>query len=361
MIFKDVSCRGFKRTFLLHSVNGSHTGQAKYQETSSVCIASAVGENATTQVNGSRPQLQVVDVAGIDQALKKLNRFLSNFDRKFKSTFGDRSCSVLLHGGHGTGKTFLIDKIIATGWGRVCRIHRSTKVAAVRNTFRDAMMNQPSIIVLDDLEKMVSKEDSVSEDFVEALGEEMDNLVNGTLESLPRVLVIAATLNLSSIPISLRGERRFSTDIILPVPDATSRKAILRSFSIPTHPDKYDEIVHRLGDRTHAYTAKDLRSLLNTARDLAEEKDDQYEKFHGSEKEESSTQVEQFLISEADIEQALLLVRPTAMHDVTLRPPSVRWDEIGGQESVKKALRRAVETPLLVSRLFYISIVSIDS
>ena len=133
------------------------------------------------------------------------------------------------------------------------------------------------------------------------------------------------------------------------MPDATSRKAILRSFSIPTQKEKRDEIVHRLGDRTHAYTARDLRSLLNTARDIAEEKDRQDEKPQDGEEEDQPVYSKEFLITEEDIEQALLVVRPTAMHDVTLRPPSVRWDEIGGQEGVKKALRRAVETPLLVS------------
>ena len=48
------------------------------------------------------------------------------------------------------------------------------------------------------------------------------------------------------------------------------------------------------------------------------------------------------------------------MHDITLKPPSVRWDEIGGQDSVKNALRRAVETPLLVSHeCFLVLIISL--
>jgi AAA family ATPase len=333
---------------MIESINGAVTGQAKYQETSTFRIASAMDATTTPQVNDSKPKLQVVNVAGIDQALKKLNRFLSNFDRKFQLTLGTRSCSVLLHGGHGTGKTNVIDEIIATGWGRVHRIERSTKVSGIRNTFKDAILNQPSIIVLDDLEKMVSKEDSVSEDFAEALGKEMDNLVHGTSESLPRVLVIAATLNLGSIPISLRKRKRFSTDIVLPVPDATCRKAVLRSFSIPTHPDKRDDIVNRLGDRTHAYTAADLRLLVETACDTAEDKYEQRQTDPNGCKEDDSIASE-CVVTEEDIEEALLLVRPTAMHDVTLRPQTVRWNEIGGQESVKKALRRAVETPLLVS------------
>jgi AAA family ATPase len=351
MVFKDVSCRGFKRTFMIDSINGSRTGQAKFQEACLVRVASAIDVKSPPHVNGSRPKLQVVNVAGIDQALKKLNRFLHNFDRKLQSTFGTRSCSVLLHGGHGTGKTYIIDNIIATGWGRVHRIWGSTKVAGIRNTFKDAIMNQPSIIVLDDLEEMVSTEDSLTRDFVRALGAEMDNLVHGIVESLPRVLVIAATRNLGSIPISLRGHKRFSTNIILPVPDATSRKAILNSFSIPTHPDKLDQMIRRLGDRTHAYTADDLRLLLDTARDIAEERREREEEDQDGRQDDGLTASGEFVITEEDIEKALQIVRPTAMHDVTLRPPSVRWDEIGGQESVKEALRTAVETPLLVSFL----------
>jgi AAA family ATPase len=57
-----------------------------------------------------------------------------------------------------------------------------------------------------------------------------------------------------------------------------------------------------------------------------------------------------YYISPDDIEQAMLEVRPTAMHDITLQPPKVKWDEIGGQDSVKKALQSAVENSLKVSR-----------
>jgi SpoVK/Ycf46/Vps4 family AAA+-type ATPase len=139
---------------------------------------------------------------------------------------------------------------------------------------------------------------------------------------------------------SLKGLNRFSTEIPLSIPDAPARKAILKSLDPPVVPDIRTEVLDKLGDRTHAYTAKDLVMLLSTAGKLAERRvdrtiEDWKEKNH--------------YLSQDDIEQALLLVRPTAMHDITLKPPSVRWDDIGGQESVKKALRRAVETPLKVT------------
>ncbi|RDL31428.1 AAA family ATPase-like protein [Venustampulla echinocandica] len=338
MTFKNLSLRGPKRSFTVDSVNGNPNSQARYEESSSVTISSPVDINTPAQTNGHRAALQVVDVAGIDQAMKKLNRFLSNFDRQFKFTSAQRSCAVLLHGGHGTGKTFLLNKVARTGWGRVFRIERHFKASVIRSTFKDARTSQPSIIVIDELERMVSKDDSISEEVAMVLGDELHNLADGSSESLPRILVIAATLDAGSIPISLRKRGRFFTDIPLPIPDARARKAILKSLSFPLHPDTRNEALEKLGDRTHAYTAEDLLSLLDTACEIAEEKADS----SGEGKDQGD-----YYIAEEDVEQALLLIRPTAMHDITLRPPSVRWDEIGGQESVKKALRRAVETPLL--------------
>ncbi|KAH8667548.1 putative ATPase family gene 2 protein [Tricladium varicosporioides] len=343
MIFKNISANGPKRTFVVNFVNDRPTGQGKYDENDTVVTISQQASNGSQpQVNSASPKLEIVNLAGIDQALKKLNRFLSNFDRQFKFTWAQRSCAALLHGGHGTGKTFLIEKIIATGWGRVLRIESDFKTPAIRSVFKDARMSQPVIIVIDELETLVSKEDSQSQQIARVLGEELDNLSGGKKESLPRILVIASTLNASSIPMSLKKRGRFRTDISLPIPDAAARKAILRSLSPPLQPENQSEVLEKLGDRTHAYTAEDLVSLLDTACELAEEKAESSER-----KENRDTEEIKCYLSQDDIEQALLLVRPTAMHDITLQPPSVRWDEIGGQDNVKKALRRAVEGPLL--------------
>lgn len=143
---------------------------------------------------------------------------------------------------------------------------------------------------------------------------------------------------------SLKSLSRFSTEIPLSIPDAAARKAILKSFAPPVTPETRNEVLEKLGDRTHAYTAKDLVMLLSTAGKLAEKDIDRTVEDWRS---------KEHFLSQANIEQALLLVRPTAMHDITLKPPSVRWDDIGGQESVKKALRRAIETPLKVNNLHF--------
>jgi AAA family ATPase len=340
MTFKTVSLLGPKRIFIVDFVNNAPTGHGKFDSrATSVKICSRVDQ---PQVNGVLPPLQLVDIAGIDQALEKLNDFLLDFQHKSMVIQRQRSCGVLLHGGHGAGKTFIIDKIIGTGWGKIHRIKRDMKPPAIRAVFKDAKLSQPSIIVIDNLEKLVSKEDSISESITEVLEEELDDLVAGSANPLPRVLVVAATLNANRIPTILRGLGRFEDNILLPVPDSAARKAILKSLAPPLGPNSPNDILEKLGERTHAYTAKDLRMLLNQAYKILDRRCREVERSDGQVPESP-------YLEQDDIEQALLLVRPTAMHDITLQPPSVKWDEIGGQENVKEALRQAVETPLVVS------------
>ena len=341
MTFKNISLRGPKRAFTVGFINGKPTSLGRYDETSSVTISSPIDNLPSAQTRAPAGGLELVNIAGIDQALKKLNRFLNNFDRQFEFTWAQRSCAVLLHGGHGTGKTLILNKIIATGWGKVIRIESDVKPPTIRTIFKDARLSQPCIIAIEELETIVSKEDTTSQSLARVLGEELDGLAqanNGRY--LPLVLVIATTLDAGSIPLSLKKRGRFRTEISLPIPDATARKAILKSLSPPVDSESRDEVLDKLGDRTHAYTAEDLVSLLDTACEIAEDK------LNGN----ASEALEQpCFIRQDDIDQALLLVRPTAMHDITLQPPSVRWEDIGGQDSVKNALRRGVETPLLVS------------
>jgi len=337
MTFKNLYLTGPKRTFTVDFVNGKPTGLGKFETTSLVTISSPVDNLPYGPVS----RLEVVNIAGIDQALNKLNGFLSCFDRKFKFTWAQRSCAALLHGGHGTGKTFILNQIIATGWGKVIRIKNDIKPPTIRTIFKDAMLSQPCIIVIEELEKIVSKEDVTSQTIAEALGEELDALSqNNDGRSLPRVLVIATTLDAGSIPLSLKKRGRFRTEISLPIPDAAARKTILKSIAPPVDPRSRDEVLNKLGDRTHAYTAEDLVCLLDTACEIAEER---------LEASDSKILEQECFLSQDDIDQSLLLVRPTAMHDITLQPPSVRWEDIGGQDSVKNALRHAVETPLRVS------------
>jgi AAA family ATPase len=338
MTFKNIAHRSGKRSFYVEQVNGNTRGLAKFDSNvSSVKISNQ--DTAVKAQDGPARCLELTGISGIDQPLEKLNDFLANFHRKSEPIFGERSCGVLLHGGHGTGKTYITERLVQTGWGKPHFIEINAKTATIVETFKNAKLSQPSIVVIDELESIVSKDDSLSQMNAKTLGQELDNLIlRQRGEVMPQVLVVATTLNPSDIPISLKKKRRFHTQIALSIPDASARRSILRSLNPKILPGQREEILDKLGDRTHAYTAEDLYYLLSTA-------SVKREKRHGN----SDLDRDDIFIEQEDIEQALLEVRPTAMHDITLQPPSVRWDDIGGQDSVKKALRLAVESPIKVS------------
>ena len=351
----EISFRGPRRSFVVESftVDGTASPRSivRFTEGCTVKIGSETSSLPSEAHSESYARLQIPDIAGIEKAVRDLNLSLVAFEGGLDAvgpSWVKRSCGVLLQGAHGTGKTLVLKKICETNWGKVFHIHAHMKVAALRDMFKDARQSRRGIVIIDDIDRIVSKDGGSSYDLEMALGEEMDRL--STIDSsdgkvAPRIVVFAATSSPSDIPRSLKKPGRFTTDILLPLPDADARKRILRSFAPVESSETQLDLIDVLGDRTHAYTAQDLVLLMEHACELARQR--------RSVTTASALATEDSLLQK-DIEQALLAVRPTAMHDITLKPPTVRWYEIGGQENVKKALRRAVEIPLRVSSCSFI-------
>lgn len=56
--------------------------------------------------------------------------------------------------------------------------------------------------------------------------------------------------------------------------------------------------------------------------------------------------LEKLRISSSDFKEALKVVRPSAMREVLIENPNVKWEEIGGLEELKQELRETIEWPL---------------
>ena len=52
------------------------------------------------------------------------------------------------------------------------------------------------------------------------------------------------------------------------------------------------------------------------------------------------------VISQKDFNDALKVVRPSAMREVLVENPNVRWEDVGGLEGIKRELKEAVEWPI---------------
>lgn len=323
--------KGMRRSFIVESVNGSRRNVAKYCPNTR---AHWPGEGQTEgggEAKEGPGRLEVLDMPGIKGPLGKMNGFLRKFGvQRGRKAVPPSSCGIVIQGSRGTGKTMLLNRLADTRWGTVKRIKASDKPQAIQDCFRTAIDEEkPVIILIDDIRNVVNRERPVASEAVLDGLEELAALSEKNRKR-PSVLVVATCRNyFEDIPEAFQTERTFQRHVTLTIPDVDARKEIIQYYAPNFPPAQSDQYVSDLGDRTHAYTGHDLRKLLVTAYEISEDR------TNDSSGEEP--------ILWADIQQALHEVRPTAMHDITLKPPTVRWKDIGGYEEVKNTLQQVLK------------------
>lgn len=334
-IFGDQTYRNFR----VKSVNGLKTTNARYTSgATTVSIKNAKHiEEASAPARPTRLRLE--GIPGLEHQIQHLNKLFRLWSGPLRSAATPKSCGIVLHGGHGTGKTLLLNQICQTGWGTVHRIQPSDKLSFIAETFQKARDNQPSIIVMDRIEQLIDKERSNRNAVIQSIGDYLDKLVSDTTAKMerPKVVVLATCLDyLTDVPPDLTDIGRFEKHIHLPLPDESRRRAIFASFDLPFPPDSKENILTRLSERTHAYNGKDLMRLVGEASETWESE--------LGEKEDSGAVItsEDEYLPEKLLVQAMQTIRPSAMHDVNLKPPPVHWGDIGGQDEVKKSLQEAI-------------------
>lgn len=272
---------------------------------------------------------------------------------------------ILLFGPPGTGKTLLL-KAIASEIDAKCFVLNGSVVgkymgeseAAVRKVFSEARKNQPAIIFVDEVDSLAPKRgagDGTEGRVVATLLTEMDGMDYISEDGSPvKVVIVAATNRPNAIDEALRRPGRLDREIEIGIPDVDSRKEILTLLmrELPFEGEEgreKGEFVKALAGRTHGFVGADLESLVRTGFTIGLKRlgigKSQEETKDGNMKTQDKQEV---VLREEDIEAALKDVRPTAMREIFLEPPKVRWSDIGGQEEVKQRLREAVEWPLTV-------------
>ncbi|KLU82727.1 ATPase [Magnaporthiopsis poae ATCC 64411] len=361
MVLKDITFMRQKRTFAVRSVNGlQHNDCRVVPETN--CTITATAEVAATP--RPPPSLQVAAIEGLEEQVRELNCFLRDCSLRWAdSSLG--TSGLVLQGGSGTGKSMVLDRIADTGWGAVHRIRPTDKSTAVADIFKACRVQPRNIVLIDDLDKLIDKERANRSTVINALADGLD-AVNTDLRSnkeAPLVAVVAACRDyITSIPEDLRRNGRFEMAVLLPPLDAKRRHAVISSLTSGfIHQDARLELISNLSERTHAYNGCDLCKLVLMTRRLVLDKMALTGLFAPDvvavtgtgvakePKEEDNNQQQQPSLPRDPafyrdvLEAALLKVRPTAMQDVNLKPPPMRWDDISGQDTVKRELQLAVD------------------
>lgn len=337
MTLEGVTINKIRRNFKVLSVNGSVDGLARFQLPSTLISILKPGEQAPGVVEDAPAgDLILSDVPGMSTQVKTINRFLKGFSRPFWTKGEWESCAFVIHGGRGTGKTFMLERLAATGWGKVHWLRPADKLTTIRETFKQARSQKPSLIFIEDLGQALGKDRSNREAVVQTLCEELDSLSAEARahNTLPHVAVIVTCTDyMNDVPQELRKRSRLYMNIALPIPGQPERLEIIQYMDPPLAPGDKERILGNLAQNTHAYNPNDLGNLMMAARTCMGWRIDD---AGGQEPGDA-------YLAQEDIDQAFQVTKPTAMHDINLKPPTIHWQDVGGQESLKKTLSNMIK------------------
>ncbi len=262
---------------------------------------------------------------------------------------------VLLHGPPGTGKT-LIAKAVASetdanffsisGPEIMSKFYGESE-KHLRDIFEEAGKNAPSIIFIDELDSIAPKRGETTGEVERRVVAQLLSLMDG-LESRGQVVVIGATNRVNALDEALRRGGRFDREIEIGIPNRNGREEVLQVHTRGM-PLAEDVSLKDLADITHGFVGADLASLCKEAamyalRKILPEID--------IEKEIPPEVMEKLKVTKEDFSGALKNTEPSALREVFVEVPNVKWDDIGGLENAKQELKEVVEWPLKYPAVF---------
>ncbi|GKZ27799.1 AAA+-type ATPase [Aspergillus brasiliensis] len=307
-------------------------------------------------------QVRPTGLGGMNRQIEIINESLADFNpgrlNIVMPSFYEHSRGILLYGPKGTGKTALLEQIKTAGWRQTFHIGSSAfgrsigdAESKLRNIFQEAMRCQPSAILIDQVEFIAPRRTSLDS---QSLASVLCECVDATKNAF--VLIVAATRHPNDVDDALRTPHRLATEIELHIPTAQDRAQILRAICGCPSPSLSDTLIDMIAEKTHGYVGADLFALLQLISRKARQRqtlesvpcfrDERIPTDNavgGQSTQEPGTPIH---IIDVDVLSALQETRPTAMREVFLETPKVRWSDIGGQHEIKRRLQKAVERPL---------------
>ncbi len=314
----------------------------------------------TDQESSNQPQINQTketgisyeDVGGLDNELREIRETIElplHKPEVFSDLGIDPPKGVLMFGPPGTGKT-LIAKAVANEVSaqfihvdgpEIMSKYKGESEQKLRDIFREARQDGDAIIFFDEIDSFAGQRGDGGDDGDDRIVGQLLSLMDG-MDSQENVVVIGATNRADSLDPALRRGGRFDREVEIGVPDEKGRKEI---FEIHTEnmPLADGVTVDSLADRTHGFVGADIAT---TCREAAMEALRRYE-FDGEDLREVEKEVTQ-----EDFEKALSSVEPSAMREFVAEDPDISFDDIGGLDEAKTALKRNIEWPLKYSDLF---------
>jgi len=308
-----------------------------------------------------KAKISYEDIGGLSTQIQRIREMIElplKYPEVFQRLGIEPPKGVFLYGPPGTGKT-LIARAVAnetdayftsiSGPEIMGKFYGESE-ARLRSVFEDAHSHAPAIIFIDEIDAIAPKrEDMGSEKQVERrVVSQLLALMDG-LESRGQVIVIGATNIPNTIDSALRRPGRFDREISIPIPDKNGRLEILEIHTRGM-PLAQDVSLEKLAEITHGFVGADLEALARESAMSALRKILPKIDF-----EMSDVPYETLLRLEVTMDnflEAMKEVEPSAIREVFVEVPDVRWSDVGGLDHIKQELKEAIEWPLKYPDVF---------
>ncbi len=299
------------------------------------------------------PRVTYEDIGGLKDEIQKIREMVElplRHPELFERLGIEPPKGVLLYGPPGTGKTLLAKAVanetnatfIHISGPEIMSKFYGESEARLREKFQEAKEKAPSIIFIDEIDAIAPKRDEVTGEVERRVVSQLLTLMDG-LETRGKVIVIGATNRPNAIDPALRRPGRFDREIELKVPDKQGRLEILQIHT-RNMPLADDVDLEKIASQTHGFVGADLEYLAKEAAMKALKR--VLPKINLEEERIPAEVLNEIRVTMQDFLDALKEITPSAMREVYLETPDVKWADIGGLEEVKTELREAVEWPL---------------
>jgi len=300
------------------------------------------------------PEVTYEDIGGLTDEVKKVREMVEiplKHPEIFERLGIEPPKGVLLHGPPGTGKTLLAKAvaneseanfILLNGPECMSKFYGESE-KRVRDMFEEAEKNSPSIIFIDEIDAIAPKREDIGGEVERRVVSQLLTMMDG-LQSRGKVVVIGATNRPNAIDPALRRPGRFDREVEIRVPDKKGRLQILKIHT-RNMPLTKDVNLDALASVTHGFVGADVSSLAKEAAMVVLRRI--LPKLELKEDEPIPEEVlKELKVRKKDFEDALKVVRPSAMREVLVETPDIGWKDIGGLNKIKQELKEAVEWPM---------------
>ena len=315
-----------------------------------------IGSQAAAKV---LTRISYEDIGGLRNEVQKVREMIElplRHPEIFERIGIEAPKGVLLYGPPGTGKT-LLAKAVAnetnanfysiSGPEIMSKFYGESE-ERLREVFKEAQENAPSIIFIDEIDSIAPKREEVSGDVEKRIVSQLLTLMDG-ISSRGKLVVIGATNRPNALDPALRRPGRFDREIEIGIPDEKGRFEILQIHTrgMPLTDDVNLEAIAKV---THGFVGADLEVLgkeaaMRSLRRMLPE-------INLNESKIPAEVLNKIKITGKDFDDALKDVQPSAMREVQIQRPNVQWKDVGGLQEVKEELAEAIEWPLKHAELF---------